>query len=33
MSDVWYTINGVKLAGKPTTKGLYIHNGRKEVVK
>ena len=33
MTDVWYTINGVKLAGKPTQKGLYIHNGRKEVVK
>ena len=33
MSDVWYTINGVKLAGKPTTKGLYINNGRKVVVK
>lgn len=32
-SDEWYTINGVKLTGKPTTKGLYIHNGRKEVVK
>ena len=29
----WYTLNGVKLSGKPTTKGLYIHNGRKEVVR
>ena len=29
----WYTINGVKLYGKPTQKGLYIHNGRKVVVK
>ena len=24
----WYTINGVKLEGKPTKKGVYIHNGR-----
>lgn len=23
----WYTIQGVKLTGKPTQKGLYIHNG------
>lgn len=23
----WYTIQGVKLLGKPTQKGLYIHNG------
>jgi len=25
----WYTLEGRKLDGKPTTKGLYIHNGRK----
>ena len=29
----WYTLDGRKLSGKPTQKGLYIHNGRKEVVK
>ena len=29
----WYSINGVKLDGKPTSKGLYIHGGRKTVVK
>ena len=33
MSDVWYTIDGVKLAGKPTQKGIYVSNGRKYVVK
>ena len=33
MSDAWYSLDGRKLQGKPTTKGLYIHNGRKEVVK
>ena len=29
----WYTVDGRKLNGKPTTKGLYINNGRKVVVK
>lgn len=33
INDIWYTIDGRKLDGKPTKKGLYIHNGRKEVVK
>ena len=28
----WYTVNGVRVA-QPTKKGLYIHNGRKVVVK
>ena len=31
--DSWYTLNGVKLSGKPTKSGLYIVNGRKVVVK
>ena len=29
----WYTLDGVKLVGKPTKKGLYIHNGKKVVIK
>jgi hypothetical protein len=29
----WYSLDGRKLEGKPTVKGIYIHNGRKEVVK
>lgn len=33
MSDAWYTIDGRRLSGKPTQKGLYIVNGRKVVVK
>ena len=33
INDSWYTINGVKLNGKPTEKGIYIHRGRKVVVK
>ena len=26
--DVWYTIDGQKLSGKPTKKGMYIYNGK-----
>ena len=29
----WYTIDGMKLSGKPTAKGVYILNGRKIVIK
>ena len=29
----WFTINGVKLSEQPTQKGVYIHNGRKIVIK
>jgi hypothetical protein len=32
-ADAWYTIDGVRLNGQPTTKGLYIHNGHKVVIK
>ena len=31
--NAWYTLDGRKLDGKPTTKGLYINNGRKIVIK
>ena len=27
----WYTIDGVKLNGEPTQKGIYIKNGKKVV--
>ena len=30
--DVWYDLNGRRIE-KPTRKGIYIHNGRKEVLK
>ena len=29
----WYTIDGRKLSGKPTQKGVYINNGIKVVIK
>ena len=32
-SDVWYTINGVKLSGKPTAPGMYINSGKKIIIK
>ena len=32
-NDSWYTIDGVKLNGEPTKKGIYIQNGRKVVLK
>ena len=25
----WYSLDGRKLPGKPTTKGIYINNGKK----
>ena len=31
-SDEWFTIDGQKLSGKPTKKGVYIHNGRAVVL-
>ena len=27
--DSWYTLDGRRLSGKPTAKGLYIHKGKK----
>ena len=32
-ADAWYTVNGVKLDGKPCAKGMYIKNGKKVVIK
>ena len=29
----WYTLQGMKVGKKPTTAGVYIHNGRKFVIK
>ncbi len=29
----WYTLDGRKLSGKPTQKGIYVNNGRKVVIK
>jgi hypothetical protein len=32
-SDSWFTLDGRRLNGKPTTKGLYIINGKKVIIK
>lgn len=32
-SSAWYDLSGRRLNGKPTAKGLYIHGGRKVIVK
>lgn len=32
MYDVWYTLGGQKLNGKPTQRGIYIHQGQKVVI-
>ena len=29
----WYTVEGIKLQGAPTRKGMYIHNGKSVIVK
>ena len=29
----WYTIDGRRLSGKPTRKGIYIHNNVKVVIR
>ena len=31
--NVWYTLDGRRLNGKPATQGLYINNGKKYLVK
>jgi hypothetical protein len=33
LKEAWYTLDGLRLSGKPTTKGVYINNGKKIVVK
>lgn len=32
-NDGWFTLDGRKLDGKPSAKGVYINNGRKIVIK
>ena len=32
-SEAWYTLDGVRLSGQPSTKGIYINNGKKIVIK
>ncbi|MBQ9641661.1 MAG: hypothetical protein IJV06_08880 [Bacteroidaceae bacterium] len=32
-ADGWYTLSGIKLAKRPTTTGVYIHNNEKVIIK
>ncbi|MCR5042759.1 MAG: BspA family leucine-rich repeat surface protein [Bacteroidaceae bacterium] len=32
-NEGWYTLSGVKLAGKPSVSGIYLFNGKKVVIK
>ena len=32
-TDVWYDLQGRRLTAEPTYKGVYIHNGKKQVIK
>ena len=32
-ADGWYSVNGVRLQGAPTQKGIYIKDGKKVIVK
>lgn len=31
--DGWYTLDGTRLSGQPTRKGIYVNNGKKVVIK
>jgi hypothetical protein len=31
--DSWYSLDGRRLSGRPTAKGLYIVNGKKIIIK
>jgi len=31
--DLWYSLDGRKLGGVPTAKGIYINNGKKVLVR
>ena len=33
VAEGWYTVGGLKLNGEPTEKGVYIHDGKKVVIK
>ena len=32
-NNIWYTLDGRRLTGTPSAKGIYIHGGRKVIVK
>jgi len=32
-TDAWYTLDGRRLSGQPTAKGIYIYKGKKVIIK
>ncbi len=32
-SDAWYSLDGQRIEGKPTRKGIYVNNGKKVIIK
>jgi len=32
-TDGWYTLDGKRLTGQPTQKGIYVNNGKKVIIK
>ena len=32
-TDSWYSLDGRRLSGKPTAKGIYINNGKKQIIR
>lgn len=32
-NNSWFTLDGRKLSGKPTAKGIYIYKGKKQIIK
>lgn len=32
-ADAWYTLDGVRMNGKPTSSGIYVRQGKKYVIK
>ena len=31
--DAWYSLDGRRIVGKPSVKGIYVNNGKKVVIK
>jgi hypothetical protein len=31
--DAWYSLDGRRIEGKPTVKGIYVNNGKKVIIK
>ena len=31
--DAWYTLDGIRMTGKPTSSGIYVNHGKKHVIK